>query len=279
MLLSLGHCRLTVYTQSGSVFVLRNADRPRLNEAFAASAIAAAAAASFLDPDLFLRETHRARWRVWWSFRSAAGCVSRSRRMNGHVVEGSSQLRRDVTPFKRRLAWNARISRTTHVAPYVAEKQRRNRQIFSARRLQQRAVDPNPSLPLSSFLSCICISVLLVPLLHPSTIPSDIFVQGSSSALQLNRDSHYTLEGFTRGIGSRPGTGGIISVHSKEILWRSGATLLPRDWKDTRRSACVYPVSTDETHVGTGDNSNYNISFKHLSVIFLSYLSSSSGDV
>lgn len=30
----------------------------------------------------------------------------------------------DVTPLKRRLAWNARISRTTHAAPCIAEEQR-----------------------------------------------------------------------------------------------------------------------------------------------------------
>lgn len=65
-------------------------------------------------------------------------------------------------------------------------------------RLSGRAVDPNPSLPLSSFLSCICISCppgSPFTSIHP--IPH-IFVQ-RSSALQLNRNSHYTLEGFTRG--------------------------------------------------------------------------------
>lgn len=40
----------------------------------------------------------------------------------------------------------------------------------------------------------------------------------------------------------------------------------------------MYPVSTDGD-VGARDNSNCNISFKHLSIIFLSHLRSSDGEV
>lgn len=131
-----------------------------------------------------------------------------SRPINSRATGGSARPRRDVRPFKRPPAWDARISRTTHAAPcsagteefVVVESSRRERLVHHRR---------IPFFPPSSFALFLffCFSFdPQFPLLRtpcPQLRLRHICDFSSSTGSQLDRARipspiYCALEGFTR---------------------------------------------------------------------------------
>lgn len=203
-----GHCRPTARA-IGSVFVPRNVRSisSRLSKIRISLSLSLAA---ILD------------LRAYRKFEFGAGCVShvgqlsrpprRSRRIGGRAVGGSTRAQSDVTLFKRRAAWDTRISRTTHAAP-CASPERPQREIPIGRRERERERERErlsalsayslPSLPLSLFfvLSLCLVSPASRFLFHPIRLPevSPSSSIGGAAIRPGTRDpaawSRYALEG------------------------------------------------------------------------------------